>query len=955
MLLQPIFRTFATLFAALECLAFLSQRAFAQKPPTAPILRIETGMHTGGVHAIAVDASGRYMVSASDDKTVRVWDLRSGSLVTSLRPPSGGGWQNQLCSVAISPDSSTVACGGNWQIIYVFDRASGNLIREIRGEPSEVDSLAFSPNGSLLAATFYRHGLRVHRLSDGSIVGSDTAYGADSRCVVFDPASTSEEARLATSCNDGFVRAYKLSPSGLVLRAKVTNPSGDYPSQIAYSPDSSRLAVGYLGGKPRVDVLSASDLSLLLSPTAAGWTQAVCWSADGNQLFSSVTGAIRRWSEAGRGNYIDLPTPIGVNDIHPLANGGVAFGSWHPAVGAIDANGKLTMFQAPPIATYKECGDRFRLTPDGTSVSFCFQLNGKLPAYFSIPDRALRYNPPTNAMAPPVEKADGIDVEDWLYGKHPSLNGAPLKMEDSSESPKCVAISPNKQCIALGTSWFLRCYNLDGSERWKADGDIQAVNISQDGRLVVAALGDGAIRWYRMTDGKELLALFPHADQKRWVLWTPSGYYDCSPGAEDLIGWQVNRGPDQAADFFPASRFHDRFYRPDVISWIMTTLDEKVAVRLANVEAEKTNQVADVLTTLPPVVTVVSPQTGDAITSDTVAVRYVVRTPSGEPATAIRSLVNGRPVESGSKRIQLVSTDGQADTLTVTVPHADCTVSVIAENRFAASEAATVTLHWLGTAPSPVSASERPTLYILAAGIGKAYQPPIDALTYPAKDARDFVDAMMAQKGVLYSDVRAKVILDQDATREAILKGFGWIEEQTKVNDVAMIFLSGHGVNDRKGIFYFAPVDTDVADIRGTGVRSSDIQETIQALAGKTLFFIDSCHAGNAVGTAKLKGLSNITGVINELSSAENGAIVFAASTGRQESEEDAQWANGAFTKALVEGLRGKAAVDASGRITWTSLSRYVSDRVKELTHGDQTPTTTTPNTVPDFPVAVAH
>jgi len=58
------------------------------------------------------------------------------------------------------------------------------------------------------------------------------------------------------------------------------------------------------------------------------------------------------------------------------------------------------------------------------------------------------------------------------------------------------------------------------------------VNISSNGKLAVAAFGDGTIRWYRMSEGKELLALFPHGDRKRWVMWTPSGYYDTSPGGE---------------------------------------------------------------------------------------------------------------------------------------------------------------------------------------------------------------------------------------------------------------------------------------------------------------------------------------------------------------------------------------------------------------------------------------
>ena len=78
-----------------------------------------------------------------------------------------------------------------------------------------------------------------------------------------------------------------------------------------------------------------------------------------------------------------------------------------------------------------------------------------------------------------------------------------------------------------------------------------AVNVSGDGRLVVAAYGDGTIRWHRLSDGQELLAFFPDDDTQRWVAWTPQGYYMASPGGEDLIGWQVNRGWDAGARLLP--------------------------------------------------------------------------------------------------------------------------------------------------------------------------------------------------------------------------------------------------------------------------------------------------------------------------------------------------------------------------------------------------------------------
>ena len=63
---------------------------------------------------------------------------------------------------------------------------------------------------------------------------------------------------------------------------------------------------------------------------------------------------------------------------------------------------------------------------------------------------------------------------------------------------------------------------------------VWAVNITGDGRLVVAAYGDGTIRWHRLEDGVELLAFMPHRNQHDWVAWTPEGIYDAihpGPGA----------------------------------------------------------------------------------------------------------------------------------------------------------------------------------------------------------------------------------------------------------------------------------------------------------------------------------------------------------------------------------------------------------------------------------------
>jgi hypothetical protein len=68
---------------------------------------------------------------------------------------------------------------------------------------------------------------------------------------------------------------------------------------------------------------------------------------------------------------------------------------------------------------------------------------------------------------------------------------------------------------------------------------------------------------------------------------------------------------------------------------------------------------------------------------------------------------------------------------------------------------------------------------------------------------------------------------------------------------------------------------------------------------------------------------------------------------------ENASWNNGAFTKALVEGIDGKADGQHSGRVTYKMLDLYVTERVKALTQGNQSPVTQAPGGVNDFPLAL--
>jgi hypothetical protein len=85
----------------------------------------------------------------------------------------------------------------------------------------------------------------------------------------------------------------------------------------------------------------------------------------------------------------------------------------------------------------------------------------------------------------------------------------------------------------------------------------------------------------------------------------------------------------------------------------------------------------------------------------------------------------------------------------------------------------------------------------------------------------------------------------------------------------------------------------------------SEVTDVIRNISGKIIYFMDTCHSGNIQISRRAPEL-DLTKVVNELASAENGAIVFCSSSGRQYSLESEEWENGAFAKALVDGLRGE-------------------------------------------------
>jgi hypothetical protein len=246
------------------------------------------------------------------------------------------------------------------------------------------------------------------------------------------------------------------------------------------------------------------------------------------------------------------------------------------------------------------------------------------------------------------------------------------------------------------------------------------------------------------------------------------------------------------------------------------------------------------------------------------------------------------------------------------------------------------------TKPSEMENWMKPNLYILAVGVSE-YSDNKYNLTFAHTDADSVADMFATMKGKLFNKVEVKKLLNKDATLVNIKTAINWLEEQATQKDLIVMFFSSHGALDNKGNLYILPYDFNAISLFATALNIKDITNGINGTPCKKMIFMDACHSGEAgldlLEFASIKDAS-MDGIVKEIAEAEPGITIMTSSTGKEYSYEKNSWGHGAFTKAILEGLNGKADFNKDKVIYFTELNLYVADRVKELTGGKQHPYT---------------
>jgi WD40 repeat protein len=525
--------------------------------------------HPSWVWRVSYSPDGKTLASASQDKTVKLWDVGTGKELKTLN-----GHQDRVLSVSYSPDGKTLASASSDTTVKLWDTVTGKELNTLNGHQSTVTSVSYSPDGKTLASASQDKTVKLWDVGTGKELKTLNGHQDGVNSVSYSP----DGKTLASASAD---KTIKLWDVGTGKELKTLNGHQDGVNSVSYSPDGKTLASASQDKTVELwDVVTGKELKTLF------WHQfpvnSVSFSPDGKTLASGSTdGTVNLWDVVTGKELKTLnghqAHVFGVSfspDGKTLASGSVdkTVRIWE-VIALWDKSKEPSISQ--PLRGHEDEVWAVAFSPNGKQIASggpdgnlriwdgnTGKTIGKPLQGHTAPVRALAYSP------------DGKYIVSGSFDKTLRLwdaqTGKVIRtLPGHTNSVYSVAFSPDGKRIVSGSKdKTLRIWDAEtGKAIATLSGHTDTVfsaAFSPDGKRIVSGSDDKTLRLWDTETGKAIRTLSGHTNWISSVAFSPDGKRIVS-GSDDktLRIWDAETGKVNATLQGHADRVYSVAFSPD--------------------------------------------------------------------------------------------------------------------------------------------------------------------------------------------------------------------------------------------------------------------------------------------------------------------------------------------------------------------------------------------------------